>query len=88
MSNWSYKRGADLTREMLNDFQAYLTPTGYEMIINRVKEETPIFGAVTCIASLTNPETGNIIQKQYFLGGDESCAPFELNACMCGVDSL
>lgn len=88
MSNWSYRRGADLTMVMLNDFRPHMTEIGYKRLVKRAQRETSAFGAVTCIASLTNPETGNIIQKQYFLGGDESCAPFELNACMCGVESL
>ncbi len=88
MSNWRYKRGADLTNEMLDDFHQYLTPDGYKYLVERAEKETAEFGAVTCVASLVNPNTGYIIQKQYYLGGDESCPPFELNACMCGVDSL
>ena len=88
MSNWRYKRGTDLTNEMLDDFRPHLTPDGYASLVERAEETVVDSGAVTCIASLVDPNTGDIIQKQYYLGGDESCPPFELNACMCGVDSL
>ncbi len=88
MSNVTYKRGADLTREMLDDFRAYLTPSGYEGLVRKTKERVEEFGVVTCIASIHAIDNGDILQKQYFLGGDEDCVMFELNACMCGVESL
>ncbi len=88
MSNVTYKRGADLTREMLDDFRQYLTAEGYGFLLKAAQEDVEDFGAVTCIASIHAIDNGDILQKQYFLGGDESCPMFELNACMCGVESL
>ncbi len=91
MNNITYKRGADLTLEMVDEFRLYLRPDGYlgfPRFLAGVQKKVAKYGAVTCIASLSEPETGNVIQRQYYLGGDESCPVYELNACMCGVESL
>lgn len=79
----TYVGGADLTEQMLADFNPHIRkgngPFGWDLVESSMRKTVSDWVPCTCIETQAD-ENGKVRTRFYRLGSDESVSVYELNA--------